>query len=117
MASWKLTAAGVACLDTLGGEDKAFRMKLHEYCKKQLVAEVTSTQGHWHYAHLYFAQNLYRDGGQPWQDYRQKVYAQLAAASGEDDAWPQGFIGPVYTTAINLTILQLEKAAVPIYRR
>jgi len=31
--------------------------------------------------------------------------------------WPQGFIGPVYTTAINLTILQLENGTLPIYQR
>jgi hypothetical protein len=28
-----------------------------------------------------------------------------------------GFIGPVYTTAINLTILQLESGSLPIYQR
>jgi ferredoxin len=32
-------------------------------------------------------------------------------------AWTSGFIGPVYTTAINLTILQLEKGILPIYQR
>ncbi len=31
--------------------------------------------------------------------------------------WSQGYIGPVYTTAINLTILQLENAYLPIYQR
>jgi len=32
-------------------------------------------------------------------------------------SWSQGYIGPVYTTAINLTILQLENGALPIYQR
>jgi hypothetical protein len=31
--------------------------------------------------------------------------------------WDQGYIGPVYTTAINLTVLQLEKGMLPIYQR
>ena len=31
--------------------------------------------------------------------------------------WTQGYIGPIYTTATNLTILQLEGAALPIYQR
>jgi len=37
--------------------------------------------------------------------------------AGPDGSWNQGYIGPVYTTAINLTILQLEDAALPIYQR
>jgi len=31
--------------------------------------------------------------------------------------WGQGYIGPVYTTATNLTILQLENGTLPIYQR
>ena len=32
-------------------------------------------------------------------------------------SWPQGYIGPVYTTATNLTILQLDRGTLPIYQR
>ena len=31
--------------------------------------------------------------------------------------WQQGYVGPVYTTALNLIILQLENAYLPIYQR
>jgi hypothetical protein len=31
--------------------------------------------------------------------------------------WNQGYIGPVYTTALNLIILQLDNACLPIYQR
>ena len=31
--------------------------------------------------------------------------------------WTQGYIGPVYTTALNLIILQLDNACLPIYQR
>ncbi len=31
--------------------------------------------------------------------------------------WNQGYIGSVYTTAINLIILQLDKGTLPIYQR
>jgi hypothetical protein len=31
--------------------------------------------------------------------------------------WTQGYIGPVYTTALNLVILQLENGYLPIYER
>ena len=32
-------------------------------------------------------------------------------------AWNQGYIGPVYTTSINLCLLQLEKGILPIYQK
>ena len=34
-----------------------------------------------------------------------------------DGSWGQGGIGQVYTTSINLTILQLENGTLPIYQR
>ncbi len=40
----------------------------------------------------------------------------VAEASG-NGSWNQGYIGPIYTTAINLTILQLDEARLPIYQR
>jgi hypothetical protein len=41
----------------------------------------------------------------------------LLSEAGQDGSWTQGYIGPIYTTAINLTILQLENAVLPIYQR
>ncbi len=40
-----------------------------------------------------------------------------ATDNGKLVHWNQGYIGPIYTTAINLTILQLENGALPIYQR
>ena len=31
--------------------------------------------------------------------------------------WKQGFVGPVYTTSLNLVVLQMDKACLPIYQR
>ena len=66
--------------------------------------------GHWHYAHYYYSQVLLPRRGQglgrlPRQDLRQASSPRPA----RDGSWNQGYIGPVYTTAINLTILQLDK--------
>ncbi len=57
------------------------------------------------------------EGGKAWEDYRAKVFARILQEQNPDGSWVQGYIGPVYTTAINLTILQLENAALPIYQR
>ena len=53
----------------------------------------------------------YREGGKTWDEYRDKIYARLVSEADPDGSWNQGYIGPVYTTAINLTILQLDNAA------
>ena len=46
-----------------------------------------------------------------------RLTAVRSAESGKYVLWNQGYIGPIYTTAINLTILQLENGALPIYQR
>ncbi len=68
--------------------------------------------GHWHYAHYYYSQVMYREGGEKWKAYRDKIYSQPGNRSQRPKAiWNQGYIGPVYTTAINLTILQLDNGS------
>jgi len=112
-----ITAAAIACLFNAGEYDSEFVPKLLDYCKKNLSNISNEGFGHWHYAHYYFSQVLYREGGKEWSDYRDPVFAKLAAEISPDGSWSQGYIGPVYTTAINLTILQLERATLPIYQR
>ena len=73
--------------------------------------------GHWHYGHYYYAQVCYREGDDAWTTYRDKIFAKLMAEVSTDGSWTQGYIGTVYTTAVNLTILQMENAALPIYQR
>ena len=52
-----------------------------------------------------------------WEAYRDKVYSRLVSEASSDGSWSQSYIGPVFTTAINLTILQLPKGTLPIYQR
>lgn len=112
-----ISAAAISCLFNAGEYDDEFVPKLLDYCRKNLSNIENEGFGHWHYAHYYFSQVLYREGGASWDEYRGGVFAKLAAEAGPDGSWTQGYIGPVYTTAINLTILQLERGALPIYQR
>ncbi|MDG2207868.1 MAG: terpene cyclase/mutase family protein [Pirellulales bacterium] len=118
-----ITAAAVACLFNAGEYDGDYVPRLLEYCRKNLQNIDTKSFGHWHYAHYYYAQVMYREGGTAWETYRDELYKKVAkqmrSASGDASMgfWDQGFIGPVYTTAINLTILQLENGTLPIYQR
>ncbi len=112
-----ITAAAIACLFNAGEYDNKLVPKLQDYCARNLSNISNEGFGHWHYAHYYYAQVCYREGGKKWEEYRNKVYARLIQEANPDGSWTQGYIGPVYTTAINLTILQLENAALPIYQR
>jgi len=112
-----ITAAAIACLFNAGQYDDKHIPKMQDYCKKNLGNISNQGFGHWHYAHYYYAQVRYRDSGKNWEEYRNGIYARLVQEAGTDGSWNQGYIGPVYTTAINLTILQLENAALPIYQR
>jgi hypothetical protein len=113
-----ITAAALACLFNAGEYDDKIAPKLLHYCEQNLgdIGRVYLA-GHWHYAHYYYAQVLYREGGKKWQAYRDKIYARIVAEASPDGYWEQGFMGTHYTTAMNLTILQLDRGALPIYQR
>ena len=114
-----ITAAAIACLYNAGDYDSEYVPKLLEYCEKNFGDDAgnQAASGHWHYAHYYYAQVMYREGGKNWEEYRDKIFRRIVSEAGSDGSWNQGYIGPVYTTAVNLTILQLPKGTLPIYQR
>jgi len=115
-----ISAAAIACLFNAGEEDDTHVPRMLAYAEKHLGNIANNSFGHWHYAHFYYAQVMYRAGGRTWVADRSQVDTRLLSEAQADRAgmyWPQGYIGPVYTTATNLTILQLDKAALPIYQR
>ncbi|MCE9548691.1 MAG: terpene cyclase/mutase family protein [Planctomycetia bacterium] len=116
-----ITAAAVACLFNAGDYDDQYVPKLLKYCKQHMGSISNQSFGHWHYAHLYYSQVMYREGGKEWTEYREKIFKKLMSEVTDDKKqyayWNQGYIGPVYTTAINLILLQLDKGNLPIYQR
>jgi hypothetical protein len=119
-----ITAAAIACLFNAGEYDDDYVPRMLEYCRKNLGVGAQSSYGHWHYAHFYYSQVQYREGGEVWENYRDAVHDKLLREAkpvqiGDRTAyhWSQGYIGPVYTTALNLIILQMDNAALPIYQR
>jgi len=119
-----ITAAAIACLYNAGEYDDDYVPRMLKYCRQNLGTDTQSSYGHWHYAHFYYSQVQYREGGKTWDDYRHEIEAKLLREAVEVKLgdrtgvqWTQGYIGPVYTTALNLIILQLENAALPIYQR
>jgi hypothetical protein len=129
-----ITAAAIACLfnagdyddkegDGAGDKDKKekveFVRRMLRYCELNLGSSTNANLsfGHWHYANYYYSQVLYREGGDKWKAYRKETFARLVAEANADGYWEQGFMGAAYTTAMNLTILQLDRGTLPIYQR
>jgi hypothetical protein len=119
-----ITAAAIACLFNAGQYDDDFVPRMMKYCEQNLSSDTRSSYGHWHYAHFYFAQVQYREGGDRWEKYRNEIESRLLTEVKEEKLgdktvarWNQGYIGEVYTTALNLIILQLDNACLPIYQR
>ncbi len=115
-----ITAAAIACLFNAGDYDSDYVPKIMKYADRHFQNVGSDNDGHWHYAHYYYAQVCYREGGKKWETYRDKIYARILGEKKSDGRfyyWDQGYVGAIYTTAINLTILQLEKAFLPLYQR
>ncbi|MDG2380139.1 MAG: terpene cyclase/mutase family protein [Pirellulaceae bacterium] len=113
-----ITAAALAALYNAGDYDSQHVPSMMKYCKKNLYRLTGGTQhfGHWHYTYLYYAQVVYREGGEDWVKFRDRLNTHIIGQQSGDGHW-NGNIGPIYITAISLTILQLERGFLPIYQR
>jgi hypothetical protein len=114
-----ITAAAVAALYSAGEyEESAHINKMLVYCEKNIwpAGNDGSFYGHWHYAHYYYAQVMYRDE-KKWERYFNQIGNEIIRKQSSNGSWREGQIGVVYTTAINATILQLDNGYIPIYQR
>ena len=112
-----ISAAAIVCLFDAGEYDDVFVPNLLRYVDRHLSNVGNTSDGFWHYAHYYYSQVKYRQGGREWEEYRNRLFRRLMSEQNNDGSWSRGPIGRVYLTANNLTILQLENNALPIYMR
>ena len=102
------------------GEYKGANVKaMLEFCKKNVWpgAGGRNSRSHWHYCHYYYSQVVYRLGDKDWGQYMKDVGTSLIRQQSADGSWKTGSVGYVFTTAVNATILQLDKGYIPIYQR
>jgi len=116
-----ITAAAVASLYSAGdyGESDDVR-KMLEYCKSNIWPQGGAIKangfGHWHYLHYYYAQVMYRDV-ELWPKYFGELKQVLIATQNADGSWQDAQVGNIYVTAINATILQIDRGYLPTYQR
>jgi hypothetical protein len=134
-----LTAAAIACGFNAGDYQSDLVKKWMVYCEtriRQPGAESVGDQ-HGEYTQYYYAQVMYvlgedrhaklfpdvsSDRRLTWKKYRNWIGDELARTQQADGSWTmtnwtamRG--GAVYVTSIHLAILQLDRAALPIYQR
>lgn len=129
-----ITAAAVTCMFSAGQYDSEIGRKWIKYCQKAIPIDRSGRDsfGHWEYTHYYYSQVNYVLGDKgyaklfpksgpderlTWKKYRDVVFEYLASRQVNDGSWSTGHISPIFSTACNLAIMQLDKAALPIYQR
>ena len=113
-----ITAAALAALYNAGAYDSEHVPEMLSYSQRTLhdINNGAQAFGHWHYTYLYYAQVVYRQGEDEWIPFRDKLYDRIVSEQSADGSWT-GNIGPIYVTACNLIMLQLDKGYLPIYQR
>jgi hypothetical protein len=128
-----LTAAAICCGFSGGQYRGELPKKWLKNCQKNIWPTVArGRQAHDEYQTYYFGQAMYTLGddrwGQmfpdepretwlTWAKYKEAMYPYIVQAQQQDGGWQSGFVGPVFSTSVYLTILQLEKGILPIYQR
>ncbi len=127
-----ITAAAVACAFSAGQYRSELAKKWIKFCKENIPV-AKGRIAHDEYQSYYYAQFVYILGDDrygelfpkedkstwlTWSKYKEAMYPYLIDQQDKNTgAWTSGYIGPVFSTAVNLTILQLEKGILPIYQR
>lgn len=126
-----LTAAAVSCAFSAGQYNDEYAKKWIKYCQENIPV-AKGRLAHDEYQSYYFAQAVWvlgddryaqmfpgeaKDKSLTWSSYREAMYDYLKTSQNGDGSWTSGYIGTVFSTTANLTILQLEKGLLPIYHR
>ena len=126
-----LTAAAIACAFSSGQYNDDYAKKWMKYCQENIPI-AKGRLAHDEYQSYYYAQAIYTLGDDryaelfpnapassrvTWSAYYDAMSEYLVAQQGAEGSWGSGYIGPVFSTCVNLTILQLDKGLLPIYHR
>ncbi len=139
-----LTAAAICCGFSAGQYKSDLPKRWLKYCRdNETQFFARGRQSHDEYQTYYFAQAMYALGDDKyaemfknddkhkdwfkndpkekwltWTRFKDNYFQQILDNQDKTSgAWSQGYIGPVFTTSVNLTILQLEKGILPIYQK
>lgn len=115
-----ISAAALAGMYNAGDYDS----KMSDHCLAWVTQQFdrnkgsfNKSSGHDFYTHLYASQAFYQAGDEYWTNYYPQTRDQLIRMQSKDGTWDGDGVGPIYSTSIALTILQLPYKFLPIYQR
>jgi len=113
-------AAALACSQSWNLPKELF-VKWHAYCDADVSKGRNIKSGRDELMHYYYAQAMHNVAPNTfWNAYRTATFDHLQSTQSEDGSWPAGNglgVGPIYSTAVWCTILQLDKRSHPSMRR
>lgn len=128
-----LTAAAVAVAYRPADYDHPTVKKWLQFCRRVIpLPNPGGRFGHDEYTVYYYAQAVHGLGNEgyaklfpqskeadrlTWDKYRDALFAVLLTKQNADGSWASTTVGPVYGTALSLTVLQLDREALPLYER
>ena len=133
-----LTAAAIACFFAAGEYKDENVKKWFKFCERSVWpgqggAGMGGRLGHDEYTHFYYAPSVYFLGEEgwgmltgeannavTWKKYRSGYLEHIMKSQGADGSWPQGggwSVGPVFSTAVYCTILQLDNNCLPVFQK
>jgi len=127
-----LTAAAICCGFSTGDYNSELVKKWFKFCQTHLRTFGGARMGHDEYTLYYFAQAVYmlgEDGWEKlfpgtaeterivWSKYREDTFDVLVRSQQADGSWAGQHAGPVFSTSVYLSIMQLDNAILPIYQR
>lgn len=119
-----ISAAALPCFYSTGDYESemaeaCLEYVFRSYCLNGNDKSWSKSGGHDFYGHYYAAQAFYQAGDDYWDTYFPVARDQLLQMQGQggQGAWNGDGVGPVYGTALALTILQLPYKYLPIYQR
>jgi hypothetical protein len=127
-----LTAAAICCGFSAGQYKSELPKKWFKYCKDNIPLG-KGRQNHDEYQSYYFGQAVYalgddkygemypndaKDTWLTWTRFKDTTFQGILDNQDKNSGgWNGGYVGPVFATAVNLTLLQLDKGILPIYQR
>ncbi|MCE9568132.1 MAG: terpene cyclase/mutase family protein [Planctomycetes bacterium] len=127
-----ITAAAVACSFSAGQYKGELAKRWIKYCRENIPI-AKGRIAHDEYQSYYYSQFVYvlgddrygqmfdkepKDTWLTWSKYKEVMFPYIIDQQDKTSGgWTTGYIGPVFATSVNLTILQLEKGILPIYQR
>jgi hypothetical protein len=122
--------AGAAACAVLAGDRGSPQLKTWiEFCRKQAPGQSCGFENLFHYQFARVVYHLGETGHRQldprvsenealrWSRYRARQFDRLVREQKEDGSWADSALGPVFATAVNLTVLQLDNHALPLFSR